>query len=230
MSLSGLQEKVLHNASCMARFIQTVTNGVTEIFRDPPFYLALCNKVIHLFKTVPHFKVWVAGCGTGEEVVSLVILLSEAGLLNNALIYATDLNEVSLKKAAEGFFPLSQMKLYSRNYINAGGQGSLSDYYTAMYENAVFRKELLENVTWARHNLVSDGSFNEFDLILCRNVMIYFNKALQDRVHKLILESLPMNGFLALGNKESIHFTRYEKNYRELDSKEKIYQKVKYDK
>jgi chemotaxis protein methyltransferase CheR len=122
------------------------------------------------------------------------------------------------------------MKTYSQNYLNAGGLGSLSDYYTAMYENAVFRKELLKNVTWARHNLVSDRSFNEFDLILCRNVLIYFNKTLQERVHKLIFESLSLDGFLAVGNKESIHFTGYERYYNELDAKEKIYQKVKNDK
>jgi chemotaxis protein methyltransferase CheR len=150
-------------------------------------------------------------------------------MLNNALIYATDLNDASLKKAAEGFVPLSQMQAYSRNYINAGGMGSLSDYYTAMYENAVFKKELLKNVTWARHNLVSDRSFNAFDLILCRNVLIYFNPSLQERVHKLILDSLSMHGFMALGKKESIQFTRCEKHYCEVDSKEKIYRIVKHD-
>lgn len=226
ISVSGLQEKVLHDRSFMGNFIQAMTNGVTEIFRDSTFYLSLRQNIVPKLKNLTHCKIWVVGCGTGEEVVSLAILFSEEGMLNNTRIYATDLNELSLKKAADGFYTLSLMQAYSENYILAGGSGSLSDYYVAMYGNAVFRKELIKNVTWACHNLVTDGSFNEFDLILCRNVLIYFNKRLQDKVHKLIFNSLAINGYLVLGNKELINFTSHEKYYRNLDFQEKIYQKT----
>jgi chemotaxis protein methyltransferase CheR len=170
--------------------------------------------------------VWVAGCSTGEEVYSLAILLREEGLYDRARIYATDINEAVLERARGGVFPLDKMKEYTENYIRAGGQRSFSEYYLAKYQGALFDRELTANVVWAPHNLVQDRSFNTFNLILCRNVMIYFDRALQTRVHELFYDSLERLGILALGHKESIRFTGLEDRYAELDAAEKLYRKV----
>lgn len=224
-SISALQEKVLHHNDCFQRFMDYITLGVTEMFRDASFFKALQGNVFPLLKNKQFIRIWVAGCSTGEEAFALAIMLHEAKLLESCRIYATDINEASLEKAKTGIFPLSSMKKFTENYITSGSGQSFSQYFSAQYGNAMFTKNLKKNITWSRHNLLSDASFNEFHLILCRNVLIYFTKEAQSKVHKLLLESLADNGILALGIKESITLTPFEKNYKTLDADNKIYQK-----
>ncbi len=226
-TISALLDKVLHDPVCMERFLLALSIGVTAMFRDPGFYRALCGKVIPLLRTLPFVRIWHAGCASGEEVYSLAILLQEEGLYEQAKIYATDMNELLLRQAREGIFPLKAMQGYTDNYIRAGGAKSFSEYYTARYDHALFQPGLKKNIVWAAHNLVTDASFNEFHVILCRNVMIYFNKTLQDRVHHLLYDSLMPRGVLALGSKESLKFTPYEDRFDELDSREKIYRRIR---
>ena len=226
-TISGLQERVLHDPAGMARFLNTLTIDVTAMFRDPGFYLAFRSRVGPLLRTYPFFRIWHAGCASGAEVYSMAILLQEEGLYDKARIYATDINEAVLKEARAGIFPLSAMKDYTENYLQAGGQRSFSEYYTARYDNAIFRPALQKNVVWAQHNLATDASFNEFQVIVCRNVMIYFNKSLQERVHRLIYESLAIGGVLGLGSKESIKFTPHEGDYEVVDGREKLFRKVR---
>ena len=225
-SLPALHERVLSDPACMERLIVALTVHVTSMFRDPGFYLRLREKVVPLLRTYPFLRVWLAGCSTGEEVYSMAILLEEEDLYDRCRIYATDLSDVVLRAGREGVFPLSHMKEYSENYQRAGGKGSLSDYYTAAYEKALFRKTLHRNMVFAQHNLVTDGSFNEFQLILCRNVMIYFNKTLQDRVHHLLHQSLVRLGVLGLGRKESLRFTPHEADYQELDRAQRLFRRM----
>ncbi len=224
-SVSGLLEKVLHNPDCMYRLVGDLSITVSSMFRDPSFFAAFRNKVVPLLRTYPFIRVWHAGCARGEEVYSLAILLHEEGLHDRCRIYATDMNEAAVQQAQRGIFPINQMQEYTRNYIAAGGQGSFSEYYTAKYDNAIFRPWLKENIVFSRHNLTTDGPFNEFNVILCRNVMIYFNRSLQERVHNLFYDSLTMFGFLVLGQKESIMFTPHKSRYEAVDSCEKIYKK-----
>src|SRR5207248_621529 len=172
--------------------------NVTAMFRDPSFYVALREKIVPTLKTYPFSRVWVAGCSTGEEVYSLAILLEEEGIYDRARIYATDLNEAVVARARDGVFPLAKMQDYTQNYLRAGGTRSFSDYYVSAYDGAAFDRSLMRNVVFAQHNLVSDGSFNEFQLIVCRNVLIYFDRPLQERVHELFYESLVRLGTLAL--------------------------------
>jgi chemotaxis protein methyltransferase CheR len=179
-----------------------------------------------MLRTYPSFQIWLAGCSSGEEVYSMAILLEEEGLARRSRIYATDINEVVLKKAKEGIFPLQMMKEYTANYIKAGGKRSFSDYYTANYDNAIFRPALRETVVFAQHNLVTDGIFNQFNVIWCRNVTIYFTKELQKRVHTLLYESLITFGVLGLGKHESLKFTPYEHQYERLESNEPLYRKI----
>jgi chemotaxis protein methyltransferase CheR len=225
--VSELQGKLLHEPACMERFLLTVTVNVTTMFRDPSFYLAFRSKVVPLLRTYPFIRIWHVGCSTGEEVYSMAILLHEEGLYPRCRIYATDMNAGMLAQAKSGIFPLASVQEYTGNYLKAGGQGSFSEYYTALYDNVVFRRALAENVVFSQHNLVTDSSFNEFNVILCRNVLIYFNHALTDRVHHLLYESLAVFGFLGLGNKESIKFTPLEACYEEFDGREKLYRKIK---
>lgn len=225
-SISGLQEKILHDTAYLERFLLGLSVNVTAMFRDPSFYLAFRNKVVPLLRTYPFIRIWCAGCSTGEEVYSMAILLQEEGLHHRCRIYATDMNEMVLKKAKAGIFSLQLMQEYTQNYLQAGGKQSLSEYYTAAYDNAIFRSSLRENIVFSAHNLVTDGSFNEFNVILCRNVLIYFNQTLQERVHKLLYESLCMFGVLGLGHKESLKLTLYDKSYEELESREKLYRKI----
>ncbi len=226
-TVSGLQAKLLHDPACLERFLHTLSINVTSMFRDPSFYLAFRTKVVPLLRTYPFVRVWHAGCSTGEEVYSMAILLQEEGLYPRCRIYATDMNPVVLRKAREGIFPLASMQEYTGNYMKAGGRGFFSDYYTAQYEHVIFKPSLKENLVFSEHNLVTDGSFNEFHVILCRNVMIYFNKALQRRVHNLIYESLVMFGVFGVGNKESLRFTPREADYDELDAENRLYRKVR---
>jgi len=225
-TISGLQERVLHDTACMARLLTALTVHSTAMFRDPGFYRAVRSKVIPALGTYPFVRIWHAGCSTGEEVYSLAILLTEEGIYDRCRIYATDLSDNVLQSARTGVFPLASMKEYTENYVKAQGKASFSEYYTARYDYAVFRQELRENVVFAPHNLVTDGSFNEFNIILCRNVMIYFNRELQNHVHELFHRSLCRLGVLGLGKKESMRFTPHEQDYDELDAGERLYRKV----
>jgi chemotaxis protein methyltransferase CheR len=226
-SVSGLQEKVLHDNACMERFLLDLSINVTAMFRDPSFFLALREKVVPLLRTYPFIRIWDAGCSSGEEVYSLAILLQEEGIYERCRIYATDMNELVLARAREGIFPLSTMQENTANYLAAGGKGSFSEYYTARYDSAIFRPSLRENIVFAQHNLASDASFNEFNLILCRNVLIYFSNVLQDRVFTLFRESLEMFGVLGLGKKESMRYSAMESNFEEVDGAEKIYRRIR---
>jgi chemotaxis protein methyltransferase CheR len=225
-SISGLQDRVLHEPACMERLLLQLTVHVTSMFRDPGFYLAFRRMIVPLLETYPFVRIWHAGCSSGEEVFSLAILLKEEGIYEKCRIYATDLSEAVLSGAKEGLFPLASMKEYTENYQRAGGKTSFSEYYTARYDHALFKPSLRENVVFAPHNLVTDGSFNEFNVILCRNVMIYFNKSLQERVHGLLHQSLARLGVLGLGRKESLRYTPHEASYEALDEPERLYRKV----
>lgn len=225
-SVSGLQEKVLHDPACMERFLLGLSVNVTAMFRDPSFYVAFRTKVVPLLRTYPFIRVWHAGCSTGEEVYSMAILLQEEGLYHRCRIYATDMNEVVLRTAKAGIFPLKLMQEYTQHYLKAGGKQSFSEYYTAAYDNAIFRSSLKENIVFSQHNLATDSSFNEFNVILCRNVLIYFNQLLQERVHKLLYQSLGRFGVLGLGHQESLKFTPHEKHYEELERHEKLYRRI----
>jgi chemotaxis protein methyltransferase CheR len=226
-TITGLLERVLHGADVMERLLLDLSINVTSMFRDPTFYNAFRMQVVPLLKTYPFTRIWVAGCSTGEEVYSLAILLHEEAIYDRTRIYATDINEAVLERARDGVFPVDKMQEYTENYIRAGGKQSFSEYYLAKYEGALFDRKLTENVVWAPHNLVQDRSFNTFNVILCRNVMIYFDRALQTRVHQLFHDSLERFGILALGHKESIRFTGIEHAYEELDALERIYRKVR---
>jgi chemotaxis protein methyltransferase CheR len=225
-TMSALQDRVLHDPAVMERLLLDLSINVTSMFRDPTFFRALREKVVPHLRTYPFIRIWNAGCSTGEETVSLAILLREEGLYERARIYATDINEAVLGHARAGTFPLEKMRVYTENYIRAGGTESFSSYYTTDGDVARFKPELIEQVVFAQHNLVSDAPFNEFNVIVCRNVMIYFGKKLQDRVHELFYESLDPFGILALGHKESIKFTKYEDRYEALDAPEKLYRKM----
>ena len=225
-TVSALQDRVLHDAKAMERLLLNLSVNVTAMFRDPSFYKAFRTTVIPLLRTYPFIRVWHAGCSTGEEVYSMAILFMEEGLYDRARIYATDINDTVLQQARAGIFPLDKMQEYTQNYLRAGGTRSFSEYYTAAYDGALFSPALRERVVFAQHNLVDDRSFSEFNVILCRNVMIYFDRTLQNRVHELFYESLPVYGILALGSKESLRFSSYEDRYEELDAREKIYRKV----
>jgi chemotaxis protein methyltransferase CheR len=223
-SFAELRYRVRTDEGYLKRFVEEITVNVTEMFRDPSFYRALQSEVFPVLATYPLIRIWNAGCSTGEEVYSMAILLEEAGLLHKSLLYATDINPGVLEKAKQGVVPLSQMKQYSENYLQAGGKNEFSAYYTSRYEKAKFHKALSKRMIFATHNLVSDRSFNEFQLIMCRNVMIYFDKELQDRVLHLFDQSLEQLGFLALGAKETLRFSDLAPRYRQL-TKEKIWRK-----
>jgi chemotaxis protein methyltransferase CheR len=225
-TMSALQDRVLHDPAVMERLLLDLSINVTSMFRDPTFFEALREKVLPHLRTYPFVRIWNAGCSTGEETFSLAILLREAGLYDRTRIYATDINDKVLERARSGVFPLEKMRDYTENYIRAGGSEAFSSYYTADGNSARFSPELLEQVVFAQHNLVSDAPFNDFNLIVCRNVMIYFGKKLQDRVHGLFYESLEPLGILAMGHKESIKFTSYEDRYAALDLPEKLYRKM----
>jgi chemotaxis protein methyltransferase CheR len=226
-TVSALQERVLHDPQVMERLLLDLSINVTTMFRDPSFYVAFRQHVIPMLRTYPFTRLWVAGCSTGEEVFSLAIVLHEEGLYDRTRIYATDINQAVLEQARAGVFPLDKMQEYTRNYLRAGGNRSFSEYYTAKYGGALFSRALTENVVFAQHNLVSDRAFNEFQAILCRNVMIYFDKSLQNKVLELFHESLATFGVLALGHKETLRFTTLEDAYEELDADERIYRRAK---
>ncbi|GAB3043813.1 CheR family methyltransferase [Spirosoma pulveris] len=223
-SFAELRYRVRSDTDYLKRFVEEVTVNVTEMFRDPQFYRALRNEVLPTLATKPFIRIWHAGCSTGEEVFSMAILLNEANLLHKSLLYATDLNPEVLEAARTGIFAMAPMKQYSENYILSGGKTDFSVYYTAQYGYVKFNSSLSEKMVFSTHNLVSDQSFNEFDLILCRNVLIYFDKALQQRVLTLFDDSLGPLGYLALGAKETLKFSTLQASYRQLAG-EKIWRK-----
>ena len=225
-TIAGLLARLLHDPAAMERLLLDLSITVTAMFRDPSFYLAFRERVVPLLRTYPFTRIWVAGCSTGEEVYSLAILLEEEEIYDRTRIYATDINESVLERARAGVFPLDKMREYTQNYIKAGGKRAFSEYYLAKYDGAQFQRSLIENVVFAQHNLVSDRSFNEFNVIICRNVMIYFDRSLQDRVHDLFYDSLITFGILGLGTKESIRFSPHEDCYEELDPNERLFRKV----
>jgi len=226
-SISELQTLVLHNPDAMERLLLDLSVSVTAMFRDPGFYQVFRSDVVPLLRTYPFIRIWHAGCSTGEEVYSMAILLEEEDLLERTRIYATDINDAVLKQARAGIFPLNRMQEYTENYIRAGGKRSFSEYYTAKYDGALFSPSLSRNIVFSQHNLVTDRSFAEFTVIFCRNVLIYFDRALQDRVHSLFYDSLVMFGILALGSKESLRFSQYEPCYEKLHPREKLYRKIR---
>jgi chemotaxis protein methyltransferase CheR len=226
-SISALQERVLHDSAVMERLLLDLSINVTAMFRDPTFFVAFRERAVPLLRTYPFSRIWVAGCSTGEEVYSLAILLREEGLGDRTRIYATDINETVLAQARLGVFPLEKMQEYTQNYLRAGGGRPFSEYYVARYEGAQFDRTLADGVVFAQHNLASDAAFNEFHVILCRNVMIYFDKPLQDHVHRLFHESLATFGVLALGQRETIRLSPHESDYEVLDAEERLYRKVR---
>ncbi|MGC3943539.1 MAG: protein-glutamate O-methyltransferase CheR [Chryseolinea sp.] len=226
LSFAEFRYRLVEDANYLTRFVEQVTVNVTEMFRDPHFYRTLREEILPVLATWPMIRIWHAGCSTGEEVYSLAILLKEANLYHKAVQYATDINPAVLQKARAGIFPLSQMKQYSENYILSGGRADFSSYYTAQYASAKFDESLGKRLVLATHNLVSDGTFNEFQLILCRNVMIYFDKALQDRAMNLFYDSLETLGYLALGSKETIKFTSMAHKFKQLENRERIWRKL----
>jgi len=225
-SVSALQERVLHEPEMMEKLLLDLSINVTAMFRDPNFYQTFREHVVPLLRTYPFIRIWHAGCSTGEEVYSMAILLREEGLYDRSRIYATDINEVVLQRAKAGIFPLERMQEYTDNYIRAGGKRSFSEYYTAKYGGALFDQSLTKNVVFSQHNLVTDRSFSEFNVILCRNVLIYFDKTLQSKVHSLFYDSLMTFGVLGLGHKESVRFSPHADRFEELEPNEKLYRKV----
>lgn len=225
-SVTALQSAMLKDATFFMQLLQYLTIPVSDMFRDPTFFLALRQQVLPVLHTYPSLKIWIAGCSTGEEVYSLAILLREEGLLERSLIYATDINPQSLDKARRGIFPLSNIAERAVSYHQAGGKGALSDYYTAAYDAAIFDKSLLENITFADHSLATDSVFSETQLVLCRNVLIYFNKSLQDRALGLFHESLSHRGFLGLGSKESLEFSGHAAHFEIFNKPERIFRRL----
>lgn len=225
-TISELQNRVLWNKDFFKILIQDLSITVTEMFRDPEFYAAFRKKVIPDLKTYAHIKVWHAGCSTGEEVYSLAILLKEEDMLSKTRIYATDINKNALATAKQGIYGSKEMEQYARSYTEAGGKGRLSDYYTSKYGSVLFDQSLVKNIVFADHNLVTDGVFAEINLVFCRNVLIYFDKFLQNKVLTLFSNSLSKRGFLCLGTKESLQFSDEEANYSVIDKKMKIYRKL----
>jgi chemotaxis protein methyltransferase CheR len=226
-SITGLLDKVLHDSDCLKRLIADFSINVTEMFRDPLFFLEFREKVIPLLRTYPSIRIWHAGCSTGEEVYSMAMLLHEEGIDEKTKIYATDINPEVLKTAKTGVFPLESMRKYTSNYLHAGGKKAFSDYYQVTNKGVKFQSYLTKNVVFAQHNLVTDSSFNEFHVILCRNVLIYFNKTLQAKVHELFYDSLGTFGVLGLGDKETISYTERADYYEAISRSQKLYKKVK---
>lgn len=224
-TVTGLLDLVLHDEAAMHRLVSGLSVSVTSMFRDPAFYVALREHIMPVLRTYPFLRVWNAGCASGEEAYSLAILLDEAGLLHRSRIYATDLDEVALQRASKGVFPLARMREYTGNYLAAGGTRSFSDYYVTAYDRARFDRSLARNIVFAQHDLVVDGSFNEFHLIVCRNVLIYFDRALQDRVLQLFCDSLVTYGVLALGPRETVRQSSLAHQFCDLDEAERIFRR-----
>ena len=225
-TISEMQHKLLNDKEFFDTLLLDLTINVTEMFRDPSFFKALREIVIYELKKQPFIKVWHAGCSSGEEIYSTAILLKENGMYESSLIYATDTNEMVLDKAKSGIFPIEKMKDFTVNYRKAGGIASFADYYTARYDNAIMDNSLKKNIVFSNHNLVTDSVFGEMDLIICRNVLIYFNRELQDRVFRLFMDSLRPGGFLCLGSKETVRFSSFSGNFENVIEKERVYRRI----
>jgi chemotaxis protein methyltransferase CheR len=224
-TLSQLQDKVVHDASVFPALLDFLTVQVSEMFRDPAYFLALREHVVPLLRTYPSLKVWVAGCSSGEEAYSLAILLQEEGLLSRTLIYATDINSGTLQKAAAGVYGVDRIAGFTANHHRSGARSSLSDYYSAAYGRAVFNKSLKDHIVFSDHSLATDSVFAEVHLVSCRNVLIYFNRPLQDRAIGLFRESLCRQGFLGIGAKESLRFSGHSAAFLDFSPAERIFQK-----
>src|SRR5690606_8748167 len=225
-TVAAFQHRLLHEPPLFAQAMQYFTVQVSEMFRDPEYFRALREQVAPVLQTYPSCKVWVAGCSTGEEVWSLAILLHEEGLLDRTLLYATDINPEALEAAEAGVFPIDRMAGFSRNYLAAGGRASLSDYYTTGYDGALFDRRLRRNVVFADHSLATDEVFSEVHLVSCRNVLIYFRRALQDRAVGLFHDALVHRGFLGLGSKESLQFGAHADRFEACSREHRLYRKV----
>ncbi|MEY8735518.1 protein-glutamate O-methyltransferase CheR [Peribacillus frigoritolerans] len=224
--ISGMIEMVLYEKGYVEKLLRDFSINVTEMFRDPDFFKAFRLNIVPLLKKLPEIRIWHAGCSTGEEAFSMAIILKEEGLYDKARIYATDMNDEVLRHAEKGILPLNRMQSYTKNYLQAGGNQEFSEYYKTDYQNAYLDSGLLKNIVFFQHNLVTDGSFNEFHIIMCRNVMIYFTGELQTYVNQLFYDSLCKDGFLAVGSKETLHTSSFSEDYEDFDSKERIYRKL----
>jgi chemotaxis protein methyltransferase CheR len=224
--ITDLQRRLIHEPELFAQAMQFFTIQVSEMFRDPDYFRALREQALPVLRTYPSIKVWVAGCSTGEEVWSLAIMLREEGLLDRTLLYATDINSDALSLAEGGIFPIDRMALFSQNYLKAGGSASLSDYYTTAYNGAAFDRSLKRNIVFADHSLATDEVFSEVHLVSCRNVLIYFNRALQDRAVGLFHEALVHRGFLGLGSKESLQFGAHADDFEVSVREQRLYRKA----
>ncbi|WP_228399649.1 CheR family methyltransferase [Chryseobacterium sp. VAUSW3] len=225
VSFAEYRYKIRTEPGYFKRFLEEITINVTEMFRDPSFYKTLRTEILPRLGTYPFIRIWVAGCSTGEEAYSVAIFLKELNLLHKSLIYATDINSEVLATAGQAMIPLNKIKLYTENYIAAGGSEHFIDYYTANYSLGKLKDELKSKIIFSTHNLVTDNSFNEFQLILCRNVLIYFDRPLQNKVFELFNNSLEKFGYLALGTKETLEFSIVAKNFERLKG-EKIWRKI----
>jgi chemotaxis protein methyltransferase CheR len=225
-TVSALQDRILHDRTAWERFLHGISVNVSAIFRDPAFFLAFRQLAIPLLRTYPFIRIWQAGASHGEEAYSLAIVLEEEGLYQRSLIYSTDINDAALHAAREGIYPADLMQRYTQNYVQAGGTRSFSEYYTARYDYALMRPSLRENIVFSQHNLVSDGPFNEFNVVLCRNVMIYFTRPVQERVLQLLHGSLGKFGILGLGTGESLRLTALEPLYERLGGAQKLYKRL----
>jgi chemotaxis protein methyltransferase CheR len=225
-TISAMQERVLHDPDMLPRMLRYLTVQVSEMFRDPTYFRAIREKVVPHLRTYPSLKIWIAGCSTGEELYSFVILFREEGLEERTLFYATDINPEALAQAEAGVYELDRLRLFTENHQQAGGKTSLSDYYQTGYNRCVFDKSLKRNVVFSDHSLVTDQVFGEMQYVSCRNVMIYFDRDLQDRAVSLFRDALPRNGFLGLGSKETLRFSRHEDAFQDFVREEKIYRRT----
>ncbi len=224
-SISELTHRLLYDPFFYQEVLQDLSITVTEMFRDPDFYKALRDEVVPMLKTYPFVKIWHAGCATGEEVYSMAIVLQEEGLFNRSQIYATDFNQIALQKAKAGIYPIEKIKEYTQNYQKSGGKTSFSDYFNALYGSVKLNETLKKNIVFADHNLVTDGVFGEMNLVICRNVLIYFDKDLQNKVIRLFYDSLIPGGFLCLGSKESLRFADKATAFDAISERQKIYRR-----
>lgn len=226
-SILDLKFELINNQAFFTEFVNEIVVNVSEFFRDPEFFKSLKTHIFPYLESYPSINIWSAGCSFGEEAYSLAIFLSEMEMLNKTRLYGTDISSNAISKSRKGIYSIKNFKEYSNNYFSSGGQASLNEYFVFSEDKAIINSTLKKNILFTHHNLVADSVFKEFQLILCRNVLIYFDEELQDKVLNLFYDSLPINGFLALGKKESLRFSSVYDKFKEIDKLEKIYQKIK---